>query len=110
MKQVTNVGSAVSMGQSMTAIRQPSIVIVAGLFKTNHTDTGRNQLIQMLHHCPSEVRIVMEHTGAYWRPLALALVNAMLIHDFRAVYPAENFYLLFVRVRTQVSLEGFSLQ
>lgn len=38
-----------------------------------------------------DIRIVMEHTGMYWRPIALALkeagfivsvVNAMLIHDF----------------------------
>ena len=39
----------------------------------------------------SEIRIVMEHTGMYWRPVALALqqagffvsvVNAILIHNF----------------------------
>ena len=38
------------------------------------------------------MRVVMEHTGMYWRPIALTLknagffvsiVNAMLIHDFR---------------------------
>lgn len=38
-----------------------------------------------------EIRVVMEHTGMYWRPVALTLkqsgffvsvVNAMLIHDF----------------------------
>ena len=91
MKQITAVGIDVSKGRSMVAARQPGGVIVAAPFKINHTATELNQLIQMLHQYPGEVRIVMEHTGAYWRPIALALVNAgffvsvvnaMLIHDF----------------------------
>ena len=91
MKQITAVGIDVSKGCSMVAVRQPGGVIVAAPFKINHTATELNQLIQMLHQYPGEVRIVMEHTGAYWRPVALALVNAgfyvsvvnaMLVHDF----------------------------
>lgn len=91
MKQITAVGIGVSKGRSMVAARQPGGVILAAPFKINHTATELNQLIQMLHQYPGEVRIVMEHTGAYWRPIALALVNAgfyvsvvnaMLIHDF----------------------------
>lgn len=91
MKQITAVGIDVSKGWSMVAVRQPGGVIVAAPFKINHTATELNQLIQMLHQYPGEVRIVMEHTGAYWRPVALALVNAgfyvsvvnaMLVHDF----------------------------
>ena len=91
MKQITAVGVDVSKGRSMIAVRQPGGVILAAPFKVNHTATELNQLVQMLRQYPGEVRIVMEHTGPYWRPIALALVNggffvsvvnAMLIHDF----------------------------
>lgn len=91
MKQITAVGVDVSKGRSMIAVRQPGGVILSAPFKVNHTATELNQLVQMLRQYPGEVRIVMEHTGPYWRPIALALVNggffvsvvnAMLIHDF----------------------------
>lgn len=74
----------------MIASRLPGGVIIVAPFKVNLTATELNQLVQMLHQYPGEVRIVMEHTGAYWRPVALTLVNAgffgsvvnaMLIHD-----------------------------
>lgn len=75
MKQITAVGIDVSKGRSMVAARQTGGVIVATPLKINHTATKLNQLIKMLHQYPGVVRIVMEHTGAYWRPVALALVN-----------------------------------
>lgn len=76
MKQITAVGIAMSKGGSMVAARQPGGVIVAAPYKINHEATELNQLKQMLHHCPGEERIDMEHTGAYWHLVALALVNA----------------------------------
>ncbi len=60
---ITVVGIDVSKGKSTVAVRRPG----------------------------GEIRVVVEHTGMYWRPVALALksagffvsvVNAMLIHDF----------------------------
>lgn len=92
MTPITGIGIDVSKGYSMVAIRQPGGVIVAPPFRVNHTALGLNDLIQQLHKLPGELRIVMEHTGPYWRPIALALtnagffvsvVNAMLIHDFK---------------------------
>lgn len=91
MNQITSVGIDVSKGFSMVAIRQPGGVIVEPPFRVNHTSRELNALVQRLHILPGEIRIVMEHTSCYWRPIGLTLVNAgffvsivnaMLIHDF----------------------------
>ncbi len=92
MKEITGVGIDVSKGYSMIAVRQPGGVTLLAPFRVNHTASELQSLVQRIRTLPGEVRIVMEHTGSYWRPIALTLVkagffvsvvNAMLIHDFR---------------------------
>lgn len=60
-------------------------------FRVEHDVAGLSGLVQTLRGAGGEIRIVMEHTGMYWHPIALALkeagffvnaVNAMLFHDF----------------------------
>lgn len=60
-------------------------------FDVCHTTEDLKQLTATLHSVGGEIRIIMEHTGMYWRPIVLELkrvgffvnvVNAMLIHDF----------------------------
>lgn len=60
-------------------------------FVVLHTAEDLAELTNTLRSIGGEIRVVMEHTGMYWRPIALALkeagffvsvVNAMLIHDF----------------------------
>jgi transposase len=88
---ITAVGIDVSKGKSTVAVRRPGGEIVMTPFTVIHTTEGLNKLIDTLHSVDGEIRVVMEHTGMYWRPIALALkdagffvsvVNAMLIHDF----------------------------
>ena len=88
---ITCVGIDVSKGKSMIAARCPGGIIVMRPFTVQHDAPGLKSLTQKLHKLNGEVRIVMEHTGMYWRPIALSLqeagffvsvVNAMLIHDF----------------------------
>lgn len=88
---ITAVGIDVSKGKSMAAIRRPGGEIVQMPFEVKHTVLGLKDLVKLLHKTGGEIRIVMEHTGIYWRPIARALqeagffvsiVNAILIHDF----------------------------
>ena len=88
---ITAIGIDVSKGKSTVAIRQPGGVIVQTPFEVRHNAEELHRLIETLNGINGEKRIVMEHTGMYWRPIALTLksagffvsvVNAMLIHDF----------------------------
>ena len=88
---ITAVGIDVSKGKSTVAIRRPGGEIVRKPFTVKHDQPGLQQLIQLLHEVGGEIRIVMEHTGMYWRPIAsvlqqegfyLSVVNAILTHQF----------------------------
>lgn len=90
-KTITAVGIGVSKGKSTVAVRRPGGEVVLMPFQVNHDAAGLSSLIKTLRNVDGEIRVVMEHTGMYWRPIALALkeagffvsvVNAMLIHDF----------------------------
>lgn len=92
IKEITGVGIDVSKGYSMIAVHQPGGVTLLAPFRVNYTASELQSLVERIRTLPGEVRIVMEHTGSYWRPIALTLVkagffisvvNAMLIHDFR---------------------------
>ncbi len=89
--EITAVGIDVSKGKSTVAVRKPGGKIVLQPFNVLHTAEGLTQLTNTLLALDGEIRVVMEHTGMYWRPVALVLkkagffvsvVNAMLIHQF----------------------------
>ena len=88
---ITAVGIDVSKGKSTVAVRRPGGEVVLTPFQVNHDAAGLSSLVKTLQDVGGNIRVVMEHTGMYWRPIALALkeagffvsvVNAMLIHDF----------------------------
>jgi len=88
---ITAVGIDVSKGKSMVAVRRPGGEVVLLPFEVQHTASGLDELVTKLRALDGDVRIVMEHTGTYWQPIAFILrnagffvsvVNAMLIHDF----------------------------
>ena len=88
---ITAVGIDVSKYKSMVAVRRPGGEVVMEPFEVQHTAAGIAGLVSKLAALDGEVRVVMEHTGMYWRPVAMALkragffvsvVNAMLIHRF----------------------------
>ena len=90
-KTITAVGIDVSKGKSTVAVRRPGGEVVLTPFQVEHDAAGLSRLVKTLRDIDGDIRIVMEHTGMYWRPIALALkeagffvsvVNAMLIHDF----------------------------
>ena len=88
---ITAVGIDVSKAKSTVAIRRPGGEVVMLPFDVQHNMEDIQQLISTLRKVAGDIKIVMEHTGMYWRPIALTLmnagffvsiVNAMLIHDF----------------------------
>lgn len=90
-KTITAVGIDVSKGKSTIAVRRPGGEVVLVPFQVNHDAAGLSGLVKTLREIDGDIRVVMEHTGTYWRPIALALkeagffvsvVNAILIHDF----------------------------
>lgn len=85
------VGIDVSKGKSMVAVMRPFGEVVFSPFEVSHTDKDLIDLAKKLKALPGETRVVMEHTGYYHAPVAVALheagiyvsaVNAMLVHDY----------------------------
>lgn len=85
------VGIDVSKGKSMVAILRPYGEIISSPFVINHSDGDIKALINQIKSIDGESRIVMEHTGHYYEPLARELslanlfvsaVNPKLIKDF----------------------------
>ena len=85
------VGIDVSKGKSMVAILRPYGEIVSSPFEIKHTSDNIRSLIEQIKSIEGESRIVMEHTGRYYEPLARELslaglfvtaVNPKLIKDF----------------------------
>lgn len=64
------VGIDVSKGKSMVAILHPYGQIVSSPFEIKHTSGNIQSLIQQIKSIEGESRIVIEHTGHYYQPLA----------------------------------------
>lgn len=85
------VGIDVSKGKSMVSVLRPYGEIVSKPFEVRHTSSGIRSLIKYIKSIDGESRIVMEHTGRYYEPLAhelsqadlfVSAVNPKLIKDF----------------------------
>jgi transposase len=85
------VGIDVSKGKSMVAILRPYGESVSSPFEIKHTSANIRSFIEQIKSIEGESRIVMEHTGRYYEPLARELslaglfvtaVNPKLIKDF----------------------------
>ena len=89
--QVNCVGIDVSKGKSMIAVMRPFGEVVLTPFEVQHTARELSELAKTLKSLVGETRVVMEATGNYHAPVALALqgaglyvsvVNAILVHDY----------------------------
>lgn len=86
------VGIDVSKGRSMVAILRPGGEIVSKPFVVRHLSSEIHSLIGLIQSLEGESRIVMEHTGRYYEPIAhqlsnaglfVSAVNPKLISDFQ---------------------------
>ena len=72
-KIITAVGIDVSKGKSVVAVRRPGGEVILPPTQVKHTAEGLSHLVEALREIGGDIRIVMEHTGMYWRPIARAL-------------------------------------
>ena len=70
------VGIDVSKGKSMVAALRPFGEIVTKPFEVHHTSSDIHQLIDHLNAFEGDTRIIMEHTGRYYEPMARWLADA----------------------------------
>lgn len=70
------VGIDISKGKSMVAVARPFGEIISKPFEVHHTSAAISGLIAYLHTLDGDTRIVMEHTGRYYEPMARSLADA----------------------------------
>lgn len=73
---ITAVGIDVSKGKSTVAVRRPGGEVVLAPFRIEHNAQELKELVDTIRKIGGNIRVVMEHTGMYWRPIALALQHA----------------------------------
>lgn len=85
------VGIDVSKGKSMVCVLRPLGVVVKKPFEVSHTASDLGKLAVLLKSLDGETKIIMEHTGRYYEPVAQALhdqglfvcaVNPLLIKQY----------------------------
>ncbi len=88
---MNSVGIDVSKGKSMVSIVRPFGEIVAKPFVVSHTSSDIQGLLSRLRELDGETRVIMEHTGRYYEPMAESLssagffvcaVNPKLVRDY----------------------------
>lgn len=78
------VGIDVSKGKSMVAVMRPFGELVAKPYEVRHTSGELSALAQSLKNLEGETRVVLEHTGRYYEPVA------QLLHDAGIFVSAVN--------------------
>ncbi len=85
------VGIDVSKGKSMVSVMRPLGEVVAKPFVVGHTGSELKKLVDYLKSLNGETRVIMEHTGRYYEPVAqflhdaglyVSAVNPKLIKDY----------------------------
>lgn len=85
------VGIDVSKGKSMIAVARPFGEVVSKPYEVRHTASELKELADYLKSLDGETRVVLEHTGRYYEPVAQMLhdagiyvsaVNPKLIKDY----------------------------
>jgi len=88
---VNAAGIDVSKGKSMVSVMRPFGEVVAKPFTVRHTGSELKELADYLKSLDGETRIIMEHTGRYYEPVAqflhdaglyVSAVNPKLIKDY----------------------------
>ena len=84
-------GIDVSKGKSMVSVLRPFGEVVAKPFSIGHTGSELKELADYLKSLDGETRVVMEHTGRYYEPVArflheegvfVSAVHPKLIKDY----------------------------
>lgn len=72
------VGIDVSKGKSMVSVPRPFGEVVAKPFEVRHTASELRELADYLKSLDGETKVILEHTGRYYEPVAQLLHDAGL--------------------------------
>jgi len=64
------VGIDVSKGKSMVTVLRALGVVVAKPFEVSHTAAELGKLVDFLKSLDGDTKVIMEHTGRYYEPVA----------------------------------------
>ncbi len=67
------VGIDVSNGRSTVAVLQSKSIVALKPFEVSHTPEALGKLVEKLHSLDGETKVIMEHTGRYYEPIAMFL-------------------------------------
>lgn len=70
------VGIDISKGKSMVSVIRPFGELVVKPYEVRHTSSELGELAKQLKSLEGETRIVLEHTGRYYEPIAQMLHDA----------------------------------
>lgn len=70
------VGIDVSKGKSMVAVVRPFGELVVKPYEVHHTGSELSELANSLKSLDGETRVILEHTGRYYEPVAQMLYDA----------------------------------
>ena len=70
------VGIDISKGKSMIAVVRPFGEVISTPYEVRHTASELRDLAKSLKNLDGETRVVLEHTGRYYEPVAQMLSNA----------------------------------
>lgn len=69
-------GIDVSNGRSTVAVLQSKSIVTLKPFEVPHTPEALGKLVEKLNSLGGETKVIMEHTGRYYEPIAMFLDNA----------------------------------
>ena len=84
-------GIDISKGKSMVSVMRPLDEVVAKPFTVRYSGSERKELADYLKNLDGETRVIMEHTGRYYEPVAqylhdaglyVSVVNPKLVKDY----------------------------
>ena len=67
------VGVDVSNGRSTVAVLQSKSTVTLKPFEVSHTPEALGKLVEKLNSLDGETKVIMEHTGRYYEPIAMFL-------------------------------------
>lgn len=88
---MNTVGIDVSKGKGMVAVARPFGQVVLKPFSVSHTSSELRKLADSFKSLEGETRVILEHTGRYYEPVAhllhtaglfVSAVNPKLIKDY----------------------------
>lgn len=94
---MNSVGIDVSKGKSMIAVMRPFGEVVCSPFEVPHTSSELSALAKRLKSLDGETRVVMEATGNYHLPIAVALHEAGIYVSVHSLTRSSSYRMTWMK-------------